>query len=116
MMAGFIFGPLAGFLQAASQLTSSVLLYGLLPEPHNEIVTKSRAIKLVQNHPIFVVIAIRLVPILPSALSVIACREFCISLRHMVIGTLCVGWVRPVSLAWIGSRLPDIQALLQQVP
>lgn len=116
MTAGFFFGPLTGFLQAASQLTSSIILYRLYPKPTESILTEPRTMTLARDHPISIVAAIRLVPILPSAISVIAYRELCISLRHMVIGTLYVGWMRPVSLAWIGSHLPDIQALLERLP
>jgi uncharacterized membrane protein YdjX (TVP38/TMEM64 family) len=115
MTAGFVFGPSFGFLQAASQLASSVLLYRLLPEPKDDIFAASRTLRLVRDQPVLFVGAVRLVPVLPSAISVIAYRELGITMRHMIVGTLLVGWMRPVSLAWVGSRIPDIQALIERL-
>lgn len=115
MTAGFVFGPAIGVLQAAAQLTASIILYIILPKPTSNIFRGSLILTFVRQRPIVFVGAIRLVPILPSAVSVIAYRELGISLRHMIVGTLLVGWIRPVSLAWAASKFPDIQALFERL-
>lgn len=112
MIAGFVFGPLVGIVQAGSQLFSSLLLYKFLPPPERALLGDVKSGEVIQRFPVAFVALVRLVPILPSAVSVIAYREFAISLRHMVMGTLLAGWVRPLSLAWIGSQAKEINALV----
>lgn len=113
--AGYVFGPFFGLVQAAAQLLSSLLLYRLLPKPENLLLEKSRMLSFARGHPIAFVCLIRLIPILPSAVSVVAYRELDIAQRDMVIGTLSVGWIRPVSLAWVGSQLPNLAALFEKL-
>lgn len=115
MVAGFVFGPLIGGLQALAQLAASALLYAFLPRPTHAALEGSDASKMLRERPVLFVGLLRLVPVLPSAVSVIAYRELGISSRHMVLGTALVGWVRPVGLAYVASRLPDIHVLMQRL-
>ena len=112
MVAGFVFGPLIGSLQALAQLAASALLYAFLPRPTHAAPEGSDASRVLRERPVLFVSLLRLVPVLPSAVSVIAYRELGISFRHMVVGTALAGWVRPVGLAYVASRLPDIHVLM----
>ena len=113
IIAGYVLGVGAGFIQFGSMLASSFFLYAIFDRPvqsdrienytQNQMLLKMFAA--VSGYGICSVGLMRLIPIIPSAACLFISRTLVISFRHMMIGTLLVGWVRPVFFAYLGSQL-----------
>jgi len=113
LLAGYVLGISAGFIQFASMLFSSVFLYLVFKHPdpiyriekYTQNAFVLRVFKIVSNKGIWTVGLLRLVPVIPSAACVFISRILLINLTDMIKGTLIVGWVRPVFFAFLGSQL-----------
>jgi uncharacterized membrane protein YdjX (TVP38/TMEM64 family) len=60
---------------------------------------------------IFTVIVLRLLPIIPSAPTCMISAALGIRLRHLVLGTLAVGWMRPLYYASLGVTIGSLTKL-----
>lgn len=113
LLAGYVLGPAAGLIQFGSMLISTVFLYRVFEQPdksyrienYTQNSTLLKLFDLVSDHSIWTVSLLRIIPVIPSAACVFISRILCIRLKDMIIGTLFVGWIRPVFFAFLGSQV-----------
>ncbi|WP_026942508.1 VTT domain-containing protein [Hellea balneolensis] len=120
LVAGFLWGPIAGVVQFSALCLSSYALYiWTAPKGQNyayqRIIKNGKALELAERfqlHPLKSVCVLRLVPVIPSCVCVLTCSAFSIPGRALFTGTLLSGWVRPVLLAYVGSQTLTILELV----
>ena len=118
LIAGYVLGVGAGFIQFGSACLASALLYRVFDyRAHQyaiEDFTDSRWIlslfDLVQNRPVVTGCLLRIIPVIPSAACVFISKIMSISFRDMMTATFAVGWIRPVFFAYLGSTAATLTA------
>jgi uncharacterized membrane protein YdjX (TVP38/TMEM64 family) len=105
-------GTEAGAGQEAAPSAGARLVERWLGRRSAEIVDLARV------DGLFTVIVLRLLPIIPSAPTCMIAAALGIQLKHLMVATLAVGWVRPLYYASLGvtigslSRLEDAGGVL----
>lgn len=118
LIAGYVLGVGAGFIQFGSACFASALLYRVFDyRAHQyaiEDFTDNRWVlslfALVQNRPVATGCLLRIIPVIPSAACVFISKIMAISFRDMMKATFAVGWIRPVFFAYIGSTVASLTA------
>lgn len=116
LIAGYLLGISAGFIQFGSLCVSSIFLYAIFDRTNH---TKDigdytqnkwvlRLFGTVEGHPVLTVCLLRVIPVIPSAACVFISQSMRISFRHMMVATAYSGWIRPVFFAYIGSKVTDL--------
>lgn len=122
LIAGAVIGPKSGLLYFAAMLATSPIVYSLAktqPEYAQDILSrlsKQRRLRTILTHglsgmqskPIIGMGALRLMPMVPSALAVLAAAAVGLSLRGILIGTALFGFFRPLAISTIGYSIGAI--------
>ena len=122
LIAGFLLGSGAGWIQFLSIIFSTIILILVFDQkPTKPYCTSDlpefahKTLSLVTGRPFLTSSALRLIPVVPSCACVLICLELNISKANICAGTIAFGWLRPVLLAIIGSHIPTIADLLLKV-
>jgi uncharacterized membrane protein YdjX (TVP38/TMEM64 family) len=133
IVGGILFGAfLPALLWAVAQLITAPVIYhltlrslgsdvgsvpGAAPSAGVRLVERwvgrrgAEIIDLARVDGLFTVIVLRLLPIVPSAPTCMISAALGIRLRHLVLGTLAVGWMRPLYYASIGVTIGSLTKL-----
>jgi len=116
LIAGYLLGIAAGFIQFGALCVSSLFLYSIFDRrKHTQSIkdyTQNSVIlggfKAVEGHPILTVCLLRIIPVIPSAACVFISQIMNVSFRNMMTATLYSGWIRPVAFAYLGSKAASL--------
>jgi uncharacterized membrane protein YdjX (TVP38/TMEM64 family) len=131
IVGGILFGAfLPAALWTAAQLVTAPLIYRLTlrsfgtddsgpaaPGAGIRVVERwlgrrsAEIIDLARIDGLFTVVVLRLLPIIPSAPTCMIAAALGIRLRHLMIGTLMAGWVRPLFYASLGVTIGSLTRL-----
>lgn len=111
LLAGALLGTWAGWVQFASQVVASIIIYetGGLRRQQAAIESLDArprlklALTKLQNYGFASTALLRIAPVVPSAACSIICKALGISRTKFIGGTLTVGWIRPVFFAAVGA-------------
>ena len=111
LLAGFLFGPLAGPVQFAAIVCASLILYEIGKEGDPERLERELTewpklaafAGLAKRRGFTFSVLMRLTPVVPSAVASLGASYFSVSRKDFILGTLAAGWVRPVGFALLGS-------------
>lgn len=118
LTAGFLFGPVAGLVQFAAVLVSSLILFewsrarsalGGKSQLQAESLAE-RLADLARRRGLITSAVLRLLPVVPSAVATLTATLVGLSRRDFMLGTLLAGWVRPVAFAVLGSLAGQLPA------
>jgi uncharacterized membrane protein YdjX (TVP38/TMEM64 family) len=133
IVGGILFGAfLPALLWAVAQLVTAPVIYhltlrslgsdvdstpGAAPGAGVRLVERwlgrrtAEIVDLARVDGIFTVIVLRLLPIIPSAPTCMISAALGIRLKHLVLGTLAVGWMRPLYYASLGVTIGSLTKL-----
>ena len=131
IVGGILFGAfLPAALWTAAQLITAPLIYHLtlrsFDTNDNGPAAQSAGIRVVERwlgrrsaeiidlarvDGLFTVIVLRLLPIVPSAPTCMISAALGIRLKHLMLGTMAVGWVRPLYYASLGVTIGSLTRL-----
>lgn len=131
IVGGILFGAfLPAALWTAAQLVTAPLIYHLTLRSFDTSdsgpVAQTAGIRIVERwlgrrsaeivelarvDGLFTVIVLRLLPIVPSAPTCMISAALGIRLKHLMLGTMAVGWVRPLYYASLGVTIGSLTRL-----
>lgn len=111
VIAGALLGAWAGWVQFAALVFASLILFevsggGRQTAAMQWIEGRPRLIRIlrgVASRGLLATAVLRLAPVVPSAVCSLAAAGFGISRSKFFIGTVALGWVRPVAFATLGA-------------
>ena len=111
LIAGAALGAWAGSVQFAALVVASAVLFEVSGEQRQEDAVRFvkgrprvfRIIEAFRTRGILATAVLRLAPVVPSAVCSLAAAGLGIGRWKFYIGTLMVGWVRPVIFAYMGA-------------
>ncbi len=111
LIAGALLGAWAGWVQFAALVLASLILFevsggGRQAAAMHWIEGRPRLIRIlrgVASRGLLATAVLRLAPVVPSAVCSLAAAGFGISRAKFFLGTLALGWVRPVAFATLGA-------------
>lgn len=120
LAAGFLLGPFAGAVQFLALCLSSWVVHlwthpGRQQAAYEQLIQRPEALRLVERFksaPLLLVSVLRLIPVVPSCVCVLACSALGVAGKYLLQGTLLTGWVRPVFFAFMGSQASSLIELV----
>lgn len=111
LIAGYIFGPVAGLVQFCALFVASLVLYevgrdrdqSLLAQQIEASPALSRLVASAGASGLWISIGLRLLPVVPSAGAALTASFLQLTRTDFLLGTVLAGWVRPLGFAYLGS-------------